>query len=423
MAEVMNKILIIEDDPFYTRLYHKILNANKYELLDAKNGEDGIYIALNERPHLILMDWFMPRVDGLTAASYIKSELKDCFIFMMMVTGQSGNASKILSLEFFDDYLEKPFDPGIFLAKVERGMRIVTYFKRIEMLYKHIKELSDEKQSLINEIEKGKTDLEKRVIERTNELDQKNQLLINQNEKIIQDIKIAGKLQHILVPQIPPALDNYEIFCRYMPMETIGGDFYDFISMRENKIAIILGDVSGHGIAAAFITSMVKSIIANNRKYLADPKIFLYNLNNSLVNKMFSNFITIFYMVLSLDGRLLWFASAGHPPPLVYRGDSGIIEELKAEGTIIGAIENMEYGEREFPIRSGDKILLYTDGLLEVFDENKKMFDFDQLKVNFKNLIELNGKDIINNLVNLAKDYSFNKAFDDDTTLILINVK
>lgn len=418
----MRKVLIVDDDQLSIALYKELLPGSVYDVLSAKSGEEALEIAKADLPHLVVMDWILPKMDGLETAKIIKDEIKEHFIFMMMITGQRGNEAKVQSLEYFDDYMEKPLHPDVFVAKVNRAFKTINAFNELSLLYHQKRQLLTEKENLINQLQKERESLEQKVYLRTVELDQKNKILSERNEEILRDMEIASRLQNNLLPQHSPSYDRYKIYSQYHPMDHIGGDFFDFLEMRENKIGILLGDVSGHGIAAAFITSMVKNIVAANRFLLPNPKDFFKNLNEELLEKIYYHFVTAAYGVFDLEKSEMTFSSAGQVPPLFYKKETDEIIELKTEGTILGAVPNLEFNEQIIHLDSGDRILFFTDGIMEVFDCHKEQLGMERLKAAFRETKDLHGDEVFNHLIEVAKLHSDTGEFNDDVALVLVEV-
>ncbi|GMT48886.1 MAG: hypothetical protein IEMM0008_0425 [bacterium] len=422
----MNKVLIIRDDKRSTLPYQKILSSHTYQIAETHRGEDWLGEVIQKKPHLILIDNLFSNKEGLFIAKTIKEKVKNHFIYVMMIDSQTANGHESKYYEYLNDYVKKPVDEQVLKARVEMGLKIAKSFDEIKLLYRQsydeIKELLSQKEKLIQNLNHAKENLEQKVLERTNELNQQNEILIRQSNLILHDMELAGKLQRNLLPQHSPHQKKYNIFSRYIPMDNIGGDFYDFITMRESKIAILLGDVSGHGITAAFITSMIKTIISNNRKYLSNPKNFFQYLNENLLGNIYHYFVTAFYGILDLENPSILFTSAGHPPPFLYIKRTGEIIDLETDGTVLGAIDNIDFENKETSLESGDRIFIFTDGLFEVFDEDRNIFGMDRLKELFKESIPLKGEQIIDFILQKVRSFSPDNQVKDDIAIVVIEV-
>lgn len=219
-------------------------------------------------------------------------------------------------------------------------------------------------------LEKYATHLEDMVRERTDELETQKDVLQNRNETIEKDLAMARTIQQQLIPHTSPV--GY-VHSLYRPMDFVGGDFYDFIRFGESsELGVFLSDVTGHGVPATLVTSMIKSIILQPSQNRHDPASFLAHLNSLLANQTGGNFVTAFYAVFNPETREITYANAGHHPPLLIsngsitplcgkRGAPLAIfsgEELLALGK--GYVSNRE------TLPAGSRLLLYTDGLVEI---------------------------------------------------------
>ncbi len=429
----MNKILIVDDEPKTISLYIDAISPLGYEILTAPSAEEAIDMAIREKPDLVIMDWILPVMDGISAAKVIKEKIKDQFVYILMSTSQEGQEAAIDSNYCFDDYMEKTDGIEVLKAKIKKGFRTINAFESQNLLYqeayKELKKVCDrryqqllEKESLIDKLNEDRQTLEAKINERVSEISEKNKLLSKKNHEFLKELEIAARLQHNLLPQNSPFTDRYHVSSRYIPTSYIGGDFYDFLQMRENKLGILLGDVSGHGIAAAFITSMIKTIVTNSRKHLAYPQSFFTNLNHNLFGRIYYHFVTASYAVFDLDRPSFVYSSAGHPPSFLYDKKKDEIVDLTAKGTILGAIDNLTFGEREIKLHSGDRLLFFTDGLLEVFDPNRDIFGIDRLREAYRESISMDGDKVFDFLINKVKAFSGREDFEDDVALVQVEV-
>lgn len=281
---------------------------------------------------------------------------------------------------------------------------------------------AEEKIKRLNEVLEQKVEERTSELQRVNkELKQSNALLIS-NEKLINyELKLARKIQQHFISTPLPKTKVYDFYVLYKPMEEVGGDFYDFIEVDDDHIGVLIADVSGHGIPAALITSMMKISCMFEMKHASNPALFLNKLNNVLVKNISNNFVTAFYGVLSLSDHSFTYANAGHNNPLIYRKNENTIIEIKSSGGFLGVFEKDEvYQSNTIILEKGDKLLLYTDGLTEsVYNDNKYgkkiLFDlfFQNINNNLKKLIHK-----IYNKFEVLKRNSKNKLENDDVTII-----
>jgi hypothetical protein len=182
--------------------------------------------------------------------------------------------------------------------------------------------------------------------------------------KIKRQLDLAQTIQANLLPRHFPEIPGIHCAVIYRPMEELGGDFYDFISFPEpHLVGIFISDVSGHGVPAALITGMIKALTdtAGNAKY--SPAGFMRYVNARITGQIGCNFITALYAVYNSDSMSLTFSRAGHTSPVLVRDGKAV--NLESGGKLLGFIKEMEYEDNTIDLRHGDKVLFYTDGLVE----------------------------------------------------------
>jgi len=152
------------------------------------------------------------------------------------------------------------------------------------------------------------------------------------------------------------------------PMSAVAGDFYDFLPVDEHRIGILVADVTGHGVPAALIASMLKVAFASQADSAADPARVLAGLNRSLCGKFEDHFVTAAYVFADTERNVLSYAGAGHPPLMLASGSSGAVRQIEENGLMLGLFPEAEYSSTEIPLDSGDRCLIYTDGVFEAMN-------------------------------------------------------
>jgi sigma-B regulation protein RsbU (phosphoserine phosphatase) len=180
---------------------------------------------------------------------------------------------------------------------------------------------------------------------------------------IASELDMARQIQQSILPRDLPKVHGLSVAARYVPMTAVAGDFYDFHQLDASRLAILVADVSGHGVPAALIASMVKIAVAAQSEHASEPGRVLESMNRVFRGKLEKSFITAAYAVIDRDARSITYSSAGHPPAIVARAD-GTIDLLSAGGIMLGFAE-ATYPETTTPFVPGDRLLLYTDGLIE----------------------------------------------------------
>lgn len=197
---------------------------------------------------------------------------------------------------------------------------------------------------------------------------------------IDQELRTARSIQESILPRALPCLDGLDLAARYVPMTAIGGDFYEFLPVDRQRIGVLVADVSGHGVPAALIASMVKIAISSQAAHAESPGRVLAGMNEVLCGKLERQFVTATYLFFDLEaGRMVW-ANAGHPPAMLWRAGEGRVVELSAPGLMMGFQPEAEYGERDCAIARGDHVVIYTDGIIEATNLAGDFFDPERLR-------------------------------------------
>src|SRR5665809_33157 len=190
--------------------------------------------------------------------------------------------------------------------------------------------------------------------------------------------RVARSLQAGLLSTDIPGSDSFEIHATYEPAGSeadVGGDFYDAFELTDGSVAIVVGDVSGKGAEAAAHTAMAKYMLRAFAMRNPSPASVLFHLNNALCKGLAEDkFTTMFYGVYDSYMRVLTFADGGHPEPLLYRARTQEIEEVRADGSIVGAFENQRFVEAKIDLEPGDVLVAYTDGLIETRAEDGELY-------------------------------------------------
>ena len=303
-AEVKT-LLLVDDEPANIQIVNSILK-DSYKTRIATSGAKALELAnQNPAPDLILLDVLMPEMNGYEVCSRLKSADHTRDIPVIFLTGQTEIDDETRGFEVGAvDYIHKPFSPAIVQARVHthlvlRGIR--------EQLA--------------------------------------SQLLTIQNE-----METARQIQLSILPREIPAIGGLEIVARYIPMTAVAGDFYDFIIVDERHLGILVADVSGHGMPAALIASMLKVALSAQEPHAADPAQVLLGLNRALCGKFQHHYVTAAYVFVDMEKRTLTYAGAGHPPLLMWGGRSPGVRDLTENGLFLGKFDFATYSSVEVPL-------------------------------------------------------------------------
>ena len=263
-----------------------------------------------------------------------------------------------------------------------------------------------------------------------NRLEEEGLVLRRRNLEIENEIMLASRIQEKILPSAPP---RPFISFYYKPMEAVGGDFFDFPEFRERDwIGIFIADVSGHGVATALVTSMIKSSILQMRMHLTDPASLLTYLNDALLSLAGGNFVTAFYGIYKAGSREFIYSSAGHNAPYCIDGKKLTQIGSDASGMPLAVIDSQSmadsgksYRNESLFLNPGSKLLLYTDGLTETRSLKNPGWDFESLVLK-RILLENSGlpvQEFVQTIRESLEDFHGSEEFSDDVCFVALEVE
>jgi serine phosphatase RsbU (regulator of sigma subunit) len=364
----------IEDNVFLLTL---ILDKLGHKVFPAYNGRDALEIARVERLDLVILDVMMPEMSGLEVATRLKGNEATRHIPIILLTAKKGDVKDIVEglAAGANEYLTKPFHETELVARVNSMLRM--------------KELYDEVASA--------------------------------KAIMTEELKMAQAVQESLLPTIIPYPDQIRFFAHYEAASSLGGDFYDILDYGGGRIGLVMADVSGHGPSAALIVSMVKAILHSLTGQEITPRIALERLNMSLL-KMTpeERYVTIFLGTLELATGELVYVRGGHPHPHIIRKATGKVERLEGDGDIIGIHDKIELDENVIRLEKGDRLLAYSDGLLDVSGDSGQQYGLVNLLKTVEANINSGGQELINDVVRDIRGFSGGAALEDDMAVFLL---
>ena len=212
------------------------------------------------------------------------------------------------------------------------------------------------------------------------ELREAHETLAQQLLAINNELELARQTQLSILPKDTPRLPGLEIAARYMPMSAVAGDFYDFVMVDEKHVGILIADVSGHGLSAALVASMLKSALPAQLPHASDPARVLSGLNQALFGKFEAHYVTAAYVFVDMANNTVSYAGAAHPPLLWWHANTQHASECLENGLMLGPFRDSTYSAMTFALEKGDEIILVTDGILEARDSSGDQFGMDRLR-------------------------------------------
>ena len=193
-------------------------------------------------------------------------------------------------------------------------------------------------------------------------------------------LSTAREIQKSLLPprSLHPAACPLAV--RYIPMDAVGGDLYDFIPIDDGRFAVLIADVTGHGIPAALLASMLKTAAAAQSRIAGEPGRVVEEINRRLHGQLDGYLVTLVYAVVDMRARQLGLSNAGHPAPLLRRRNEAAAAEIGSADAAIGVVEDETYATTRIRLESGDRLVFYTDGLTDAESPDGERFSVDRVK-------------------------------------------
>jgi sigma-B regulation protein RsbU (phosphoserine phosphatase) len=235
------------------------------------------------------------------------------------------------------------------------------------------------------------------------------------------ELEVARQLQFSILPTTIPEVGNLRIAVAYRPMTAVAGDFYEFIPIDRKRVGFLVADVTGHGVPAALIASMIKVAMQSVVPCAHDPRGVLRGLNRILFRQLHDQLVSAAYLWLDTENRRALYSAAGHPPLLRWR--EGKLERIESNGLLFGVIPDPDYPVCDLPIHSGDRFLLYTDGVIEPENASGDSFGDCKLEQVVRNNQSRPPSELSDQLLSGIRLWQpASLAQQDDITLIVIDV-
>lgn len=376
------KILAIDDEPINLQVLINQLGNAGYNVITALNGQEGLNLIETEKPDLVLLDLMMPRMSGYEVCKKLRENFKIHELPIIMISAKNQLNDVILGLDAgANDYIYKPFQKQELLSRIDSQLSV------------------------------------RKAIETSSKL--------NNMER---ELETAKKIQANILPAKLPKTQSIRIETVYLPMQSVGGDLYDFHIIDDTKLGILIADVSGHGISAAIIMGMVKLSFKQQLSFAHEPEKLLENMNKFLYGSIGKGFVTACYCYIDTSKMEISFSSAGHPAIILIDKTTNEFQEFAPKGTLLGAFPNIKCQSITRKIQSDFRLLMITDGVLEMRNKSntKEMFGDEKLKEFIHENASIDPKIFMNALVENITEFSkkdpITGSLDDDITIVLVDI-
>jgi sigma-B regulation protein RsbU (phosphoserine phosphatase) len=333
-------------------------------------------------------------------------------------------------MQFFDDATASGPENG------QHSLQTVKYLRKalphdehtIDQLreiveQKSTDELMVEVQEKNTELEKYKDHLEQTVQERTAQLEDALKTISDQKERMEGELNIGREIQMSMIPLVAnfPNYEEFDISALLKPAREVGGDFYDFFFVDEDRICLCIGDVSGKGVPAALFMAMTKTLIKSRAADDKSPASILTHVNDELSRENPSSmFVTIFAGILNIRTGEFYFTNAGHNPPYIKENNGALLKLGSRHGPVLGAISGIAYGEESLQMTPGSILFIYTDGVTEAMDPDGNLFSEKRLEDVLESKLEQTAESSLNSVTAKVSEFQSDAEQADDITILSV---
>lgn len=381
-----SKILVVDDEPDLQSLimqkFRKEVKENLYDFTFAENGVQALKKIEEEKDiELILADINMPEMDGLTLLAKI-NEMNNKLLKSVIVSayGDMDNIRTAMNMGAYD-FITKPIDLKDLKITIEKSLKEVQEYKAVAVAQQKLLSLQRE-------------------------------------------LDIANVIQTSLLPKKFPAFPDrkeFDIFAKMIPAKEVGGDLYDFFLIDKYRLGVIVGDVSGKGIAAALLMAVSKTLLKATASKGMPVDNILSEVNSILAEESPSNmFVTVFLGVLDTRSGSFEYSNGGHNPPYLISTDGSVKQLDNIGGLLLGAIKEAEYQSNVVIIKPGESLFFYTDGVTESFNKDAEEFQEALLEKSLTSKNSLNVDELVEHVFEDVQAYSEGTVQSDDITCVAL---
>lgn len=400
-------ILVVDDDPTSRLFLSAVLRKQGHEVLTVGHGGDAYALIQGRRVRLVISDWNMPGMTGPELCRRVRSGELPHYVYFILLTVRNDKDSLMEGMEAgADDFLVKPVDPQELQARVRAGVRVLT--------------------------------LEQELDERNEALDKLNAELSVAYETMTKDVATAAAIQKSLLPQ-PCSRPEAKLDWLFIPSSLLAGDMLGYFPVDGTHLAFFQLDVSGHGVSSALISFATSKLLWPERRgeahaqsrasgegdgdlpFLA-PEKAIGELNRRFCREPESEsyFLTMVYGVLDTGSGLVGLSAAGHPPPLLWRRAERAFVESSVRGIPVGVLDDSRYKSEYLPMAPGDRLYVYTDGIVECPSPEGKLFGYERFRDALARFAHLSLADTKAAVSEELRVWRGSDVFPDDISLLIL---
>ncbi len=394
-------ILIAEDARDQRLLLSTFIRKLGHTAHEAEDGREALAcLEKNPQIRVVISDWMMPEMDGIELCKAIRNQDLGHYVYFILLTGNQDHDAVVQGMSIgADDFLHKPVNFRELEARLKAGLRII--------------------------------DLERKLEER-------NEELAKAFETIKKDLESAANTQAELLVQ-PTTIDSVSFDWFFKPSKIIGGDMFGYFALSDEHVAFYQLDVAGHGIPSALFSFTLNNLMGDTtgktsllREETVDPPYYRILEPHEVVSRLNDRFqtsvesmlyFTMVYGVIHTPTGKLTISHAGHPPAMWMRPATNDAHFVDGGGVPVGMIPGMAYDTQQMQLSPGDRLFLYSDGIIECENSQGEMFGKDKLKTLLKESQTLPMKDMITAVQDQIEGWQGNDQFEDDVTYLVVEWK
>lgn len=238
-----------------------------------------------------------------------------------------------------------------------------------------------------------------------------------------EELAIAAQIQKNLYPKQAPVVKGFDIYGRNIPAKEIGGDYFDFFLLDEEIMVLTICDVSGKGLPAGMVATMIRAIIRSHPDLCREPAVMMEKLNESLCRDVEDGlYATIFFSVLDIPSRSLTYCSCGHEPAIISKPGNPVLRRLALKGMPVGMFEEASYCTETIQLKFGERLVMYTDGVVDIENPDGEPLGMEKFENFVQESVASGPRDFFNETFEILREYQGNAEQADDITMIVVDV-
>ncbi len=395
------QVLLAEDDPLMQQLMTTVLEKLGYSVIAANDGQEAMQILESSTTNLVVSDWMMPNMDGIELCRRIRARPSEKYVYIILLTGRHDSSALVDGMEAgADDFLTKPPDLAELRVRLKAGERVLA--------------------------------LERELASRNERLSAANRQLEKAHTQLKRDLEASALAQRRLLPR-PAELLGLRYDWLFFPSSHVGGDTFGVVRQSPTSLAFFQIDVAGHGVPAALLSFTLQRLLSSGGLQVGiqpngtdrptwNPAAIVSELNRRFQADEDAIYFTMIFGVIDEATGKVVFTQAGHPPPLHVQSD-GTVLMVGEGGPVVGLFNDADYENIELALAPGDRLVLYSDGILECAAPDGEMFAEERFMAYFAEAKGAPLTSAVRDLGDRLSAWRRSLTYEDDVSLLVIEKK